>query len=604
MKNSPLKNILILLLITAIFAAIYSIWLSGQTAIEDISISELVQEVADGKVENITIKNNRLDITLKDGGLQRTYKESNVSLTEYGISADKVSLNITDTESSAIWINLISSLLPFLLIIGFLWFMLRQAQSGSSQALSFGKSQARIANLQKKKITFADVAGAEEAKEELQEIIQFLKSPQKFRKLGAEIPKGVMLFGPPGSGKTLIAKAVAGEAKVPFFSISGSEFVEMFVGVGASRVRDLFAKAKKSAPCIIFIDEIDAVGRQRGAGLGGSHDEREQTLNQILVEMDGFETDTNVIVMAATNRPDVLDPALLRPGRFDRRIFIGLPDIKDREAILQVHARNKPLSKKSDLTKIAKKTPGFSGADLRNLLNEAALLAAREDKHIISQSHINAALEKVTLGPAKKHKILTPKEKEITAYHEAGHAIVAHLLPNCDPVHKVSIIARGMALGVTWFLPEEDRHLYSKDKFIDDMASALGGRVAEELIFGDITTGAENDLQKVSNIARKMVKQYGMSSKLGPITFGQKDEMVFLGRDFSEQKNYSEITASEIDKEISLLVNSSYQKAKKVISQNKATLKKIADKLLEVETIEEDEFPKFFGKSAKQSTNK
>ncbi len=599
MKSSPLKNLLILILVTAVLAIAYSFWVGGRQEVKDVTISELVQEVKDKKVQEIVVKGNKLEVNLADGSKQRTYKESNVSLTEYGVSPTDVPIKILDAESAAIWVSLISSILPFILIVGFLWFMLRQAQSGNNQAMSFGKSSARIANFQKKRITFADVAGSEEAKEELKEIVDFLKTPQKFIKLGAEIPKGVMLFGPPGSGKTLIAKAVAGEAGVPFFSISGSEFVEMFVGVGASRVRDLFTKAKKNAPCIIFIDEIDAVGRQRGAGLGGSHDEREQTLNQILVEMDGFETDTNVIVMAATNRPDVLDPALLRPGRFDRRIYIGLPDIRDREAILAVHARNKPFAKNVDFKVIAKKTPGFSGADIRNLLNEAALLTARENKHKITQEIIDQSLEKVTLGPAKKNKILSKKEKEITAYHEAGHALVAHLLPNCDPVHKVSIIARGMALGVTWFLPGEDRHLYSKEKFIDDMASALGGRLAEEIVFKDITTGAENDLQQVSRIARKMVKQYGMSSKLGPITFGQKDEVVFLGRDLAEQKNYSEMTAAEIDGEVSNFIQVAYQKAKQVIVKNRLILDKITSKLLEIETIEENDFLKFFPKSNK-----
>lgn len=599
MKNSPLKNFLILVLVIAVLAGLYTIWNGTQNTIKDITISDLVKEVQDNSVQQIIVRNNRLDIILKDGTKQKTFKESAVSLTEYGVTADKVAIDIKDTESSAIWLSLLSSFLPFLLIIGFLWFMLRQAQSGNNQALSFGKSSARIANFQKKKTSFSDVAGAEEAKEDLHEIIDFLKNPNKFLKLGAEIPKGVMLFGPPGSGKTLIAKAVAGEAGVPFFSISGSEFVEMFVGVGASRVRDLFAKAKKNAPCIIFIDEIDAVGRQRGAGLGGSHDEREQTLNQILVEMDGFETDTNIIIMAATNRPDVLDPALLRPGRFDRRIFIGLPDIKDREAILAVHARNKPMDKDVDLIQIAKKTPGFSGADLRNLLNEAALLTARENQTKITQEYINSALEKVTLGPAKKHKLLSNKEKEITAYHEAGHAIVAQMLPNCDPVHKVSIIARGMALGVTWFLPNEDRYLYSKEKFIDDMASALGGRIAEEIVFKDITTGAENDLQKVSSTARRMVKQYGMSTSLGPIAYGHKEEMVFLGRDLNEQKNYSEATATEIDKEVSAFIQLSYKKAKEVLLKNKKVLDEIALKLLDIETIDEADFQKFFPKQPK-----
>jgi cell division protease FtsH len=602
MKNSPLKNIIILVLVTAVIAGIFSFWNSNQKQIEDVSISKLATEVGQDQVEKIQVKNNRLDITLKDGQSQRAYKETGVSLTEYGITTDKVTMEVIDTETSALWISIISSFLPFLLIIGFLWFMLRQAQGSNNQAMSFGKSNARVANFSKRKITFKDVAGAEEAKEELVEIIDFLKNPQKFIKMGAEIPKGVLLYGPPGSGKTLIAKAVAGEAGVPFYSISGSEFVEMFVGVGASRVRDLFGKAKKSAPCIIFIDEIDAVGRQRGAGLGGSHDEREQTLNQILVEMDGFETDTKVIVMAATNRPDVLDPALLRPGRFDRRIYIGLPDIKDREEILKVHARNKPFDAKIDLNIIAKKTPGFSGADLRNLLNESALLTARKNQKIITMDFINQALEKIALGPAKKNKILSDKEKQITAYHEAGHAVVAQLSPMGDPVHKVSIIARGMALGVTWFLPEQDRHLYSKNKFIDDMASALGGRVAEEIIFHDITTGAQNDLQKVSQTARHMVKDYGMSAEMGPITYGQKEEMVFLGRDFNEQKNYSDETATKIDTEVAYIVNIAYKKAKDILTKNKNILDKVAAKLLEVETIESEDFINFFPKKTKAKT--
>ncbi len=603
MKNSPLKNILILVIVTAIIAAIFSIWSTNQATVEDITISQLAEEVANKEVKNIEVKNNRLNIELNNGQLQKTFKETGVSLTEYGITPENVAISVVDTETSALWISIISSFLPFLLIIGFLWFMLRSAQGSNNQAMSFGKSNARIANFQKKRITFADVAGSEEAKEELVEIIDFLKNPQKFLKLGAEIPKGVMLYGPPGSGKTLIAKAVAGEAGVPFYSISGSEFVEMFVGVGASRVRDLFGKAKKSAPCIIFIDEIDAVGRQRGAGLGGSHDEREQTLNQILVEMDGFDTDTKVIVMAATNRPDVLDPALLRPGRFDRRIYIGLPDVKDREAILKVHATNKPFETKIDFVKIAKKTPGFSGADLRNLLNEAALLTARKNLKIINMNAVNMALEKIALGPEKKHKVLSENEKQITAYHEAGHAIVAHLSPNGDPVHKVSIIARGMALGVTWFLPEQDRHLYSKNKFIDDMASALGGRVAEEIVFKDVTTGASNDLLKVSQIARKMVKEYGMSTNLGPITYGHKEEMVFLGRDLNEQKNYSDVTANIIDEEVKKIVNSAYKKAKDILLGHRKILDQISHKLIEVETIEENEFVKFFPKTIKKTAN-
>ena len=602
MKNSPLKNILILVVVTAIIAAVFSIWSSKQVTVEDITISQLAEEVTNNEVSSIDIKNNRLDITLNDDTIQRAYKESGVSLTEYGITPDNVSISVTDTETSALWISIISSFLPFLLIIGFLWFMLRSAQGSNNQAMSFGKSNAKMANFKKKKTTFADVAGSEEVKEELIEIIDFLKHPAKFLKLGAEIPKGVMLYGPPGSGKTLIAKAVAGEAGVPFYTISGSEFVEMFVGVGASRVRDLFNKAKKSAPCIIFIDEIDAVGRQRGTGVGGGHDEREQTLNQILVEMDGFDTDTKVIVIAATNRPDVLDPALLRPGRFDRRIHIGLPDVKDREQILKVHGKNKPIDKKIDYKTIAKKTPGFSGADLRNLLNEGALLTARFNKKVITMDIINQALEKIALGPAKKNKVLSDKEKRITAYHEAGHAIVAHLSPHGDPVHKVSVIARGMALGVTWFLPERDRYLYSRNKFIDDMASGLGGRVAEEIIFKDITTGASNDLQKVSSTARKMVKEYGMSASLGPITYGQKEEMVFLGRDLNEQKNYSDTTANKIDEEVNKLVELAHKKAHTILSKNIKILEKVSKKLLEVETLEEDDFAKFFPAKTKSKT--
>ena len=470
--------------------------------------------------------------------------------------------------------------------------MMRSAQRGNNQALSFGMSRARLISPKKngkKKITFADVAGAEEAKEELKEIVEFLKHPKKFLDLGARIPKGVLLLGSPGTGKTLIAKAVAGEANVPFFSISGSEFVEMFVGVGASRVRDLFKQAKKSAPAIVFIDEIDAVGRHRGAGLGGGHDEREQTLNQILVEMDGFDTDTNVIVIAATNRPDVLDPALLRPGRFDRRVVMDLPDIKEREAILKIHTQNMPIAKDVDLHKIAARTPGFSGADISNLVNEAAILAARRGKKIVEDDELRVSIEKVILGPERKSKILNVKEKEITAYHEAGHALIASNLKNADPVQKVSIISRGQAAGYTLNVPQEDKRLYSRAYFIDELAVLLGGYVSEKIIFGDVTTGASNDLERATDTARKLVTRYGMSA-LGPRTFGRKEELVFLGKEMSEEKNYSEATAKEIDMEVSHFIGDAYKTAEKIITEKKETLERIAKTLLEKETLEQEEF--------------
>jgi cell division protease FtsH len=472
--------------------------------------------------------------------------------------------------------------------------MMRSAQRGNNQAMSFGLSRARMIIPQKdkkKKITFADVAGAEEAKEELKEIVEFLKHPKKFLDLGARIPKGVLLLGSPGTGKTLIAKAVAGEASVPFFSISGSEFVEMFVGVGASRVRDLFRQAKKGAPSIVFIDEIDAVGRHRGAGLGGGHDEREQTLNQILVEMDGFETDTNVIVIAATNRPDVLDPALLRPGRFDRRVVMDLPDIREREAILKIHTKNMPIPKTVDFKKIAARTAGFSGADISNLVNEAAILAARRGKKIVEDDELRVSIEKVILGPERKSKVLNSKEKEITAYHEAGHALIASSLPNADQVQKVSIISRGQAAGYTLNVPQEDKRLYSRSYFLDELAVLLGGYVSEKNIFGDVTTGASNDLERATDIARKLVTRYGMSS-LGPRTFGRKEELVFLGKEMSEEKNYSEATANDIDKEVSKFIGDAYDTAQKIIQEKRPLLEKISQTLLEKETIEHEEFLK------------
>jgi cell division protease FtsH len=492
------------------------------------------------------------------------------------------------------WLSAIGGLIPFLLLAGLFVFMVRQAQGTNNQAMSFGKSRARMFMGNKPAVTFADVAGVEEAKQELQEIVEFLKYPEKFMALGARIPKGLLLVGPPGTGKTLISRAVAGEAGVPFFSISGSEFVEMFVGVGASRVRDLFEQAKRNSPCIVFVDEIDAVGRQRGAGLGGSHDEREQTLNQILVEMDGFDTNTNVIVIAATNRPDVLDPALLRPGRFDRQIVLDRPDIRGRISILQVHARGKPLDTHISLETLAKQTPGFSGADLANLLNEAAILAARRNKRKIGMSELEEAIDRVVAGPARKSRIISEREKAITAYHEVGHAMVARMLPNTDPVHKVSIVARGQAGGFTMLLPTEDRYLWSKPQFEDTLAYALGGHVAELIIFGEVTTGASNDIERVTKLARSMVTEYGMSNLIGPVALGHKEELVFLGRDIGEQRNYSEQTAREIDEEVRRIIQEAFDKAYNILLQNKTRLIMISERLIKEETLEGPVFEALF----------
>jgi cell division protease FtsH len=485
-------------------------------------------------------------------------------------------------------------LLPAMLFIGVLVFMMRQSQGGNSQALSFGKSRARKFVGDKTSVTFNDVAGVEESKQELAEVVEFLKYPDKFAALGARIPRGVLLIGPPGTGKTLLSKAVAGEAGVPFFSISGSEFVEMFVGVGASRVRDLFSQAKQSAPCIIFIDEIDAVGRQRGSGLGGGHDEREQTLNQILVEMDGFDSSTNIIIIAATNRPDVLDPALLRPGRFDRQVILDRPDIRGRIAVLEVHSKGKPLEKDVSLEILAKQTPGFSGADLANMINEAAILAARRNRKTISMSEMEEAIMRVVAGPERKSRLITEKVKMITAYHEVGHALVARMLPNVDPVHKITIIPRGMAGGLTMVLPGEDRGLGTKSQFEDQIAWGLGGRAAEETIFGEISSGASDDIEKATNIARQMVTRYGMSKKLGPIAFGKAEEMVFLGREISEQRNYSDEVAYEIDKEVRALIDNGYFRAKKILTDNRDKLIEIAELLIQKETLEGDEFERLF----------
>lgn len=595
-----LKNLIIVLLVFFVISGIVMLFNAPAPEIKNIALNELATQINDGGVKEIMVEGDVLNITLTDDTKEKSRKEAESSLSEsltnYGVNPEKlrgVNISISDTTTSAFWINtILPFLLPFIIIGAFLWYMMRSAQRGNNQALSFGMSRARLISPKKngkKQITFADVAGAEEAKEELKEIVEFLKHPKKFLDLGARIPKGVLLLGSPGTGKTLIAKAVAGEANVPFFSISGSEFVEMFVGVGASRVRDLFKQAKKSAPAIVFIDEIDAVGRHRGAGLGGGHDEREQTLNQILVEMDGFDTDTNVIVIAATNRPDVLDPALLRPGRFDRRVVMDLPDIKEREAILKIHTKNKPIAKGVDLHKIAARTPGFSGADISNLVNEAAILAARRGKKVVEDDELRVSIEKVILGPERKSKILNVEEKEVTAYHEAGHALVASNLKNADPVQKVSIISRGQAAGYTLNVPQEDKRLYSRAYFIDELAVFLGGYVSEKIIFGDVTTGASNDLERATDTARKLVTRYGMSS-LGPRTFGRKEELVFLGKEMSEEKNYSEATAKDIDVEVSRFIGDAYKTAEKIITEKKDTLERIAKTLLEKETLEQEEF--------------
>ncbi|GAC1369302.1 MAG: ATP-dependent zinc metalloprotease FtsH [Candidatus Saccharimonadales bacterium] len=587
-------------LVGAILVAAILVVLTLPTArTKEVTLTQLADEVKNGQVQNIEVDGNKLTATLKDAGepKQTTNKEPTVSLKDNGIDTSKVTVNVkgADSGTSSIWFQLLITVGPIALIIAFFYFMMRQAQGQGNQAMNFGKSRARLYGTDKKKVTFKEVAGADEAKQELTEVVEFLKFPSKFEALGAKIPKGVLLFGPPGTGKTLLARAVAGEAGVPFFSIAGSDFVEMFVGVGASRVRDLFMKAKKNAPCIIFIDEIDAVGRQRGTGMGGGHDEREQTLNQILVEMDGFEQGANVIVIAATNRPDVLDPALLRPGRFDRRVTLDAPDLKSRIAILEVHSANKPLEKGTDLEEIAKKTPGFSGADLENLMNEAAILAARLDQKKITQKDMNSSVEKVLMGPERKTHVMNVKEKEITAYHEAGHAIVAHMLPNAHPVNKVSIISRGRAGGFTWQLPDEDRHLSSVADYKDDMAVMLGGRMSESLVFGDITNGASNDLQKATQLARHMIMDNGMSHKLTNRVFGSQQDNVFMGRDFGSAKDYSEDVAKTIDDEVAGLIDEAAKRAGEVIKKHRDKVDKIAAKLMKDEVIDKDEFIDLIG---------
>ncbi len=583
----------IVLIITGVVISGY--YSQNNSKTKNVAISNIVTDVGNGNVASIDVKDNQVTANLKDGTKEIATMETNTTLKDYGITPDKVQIDVTNTANTAALWGILSIVLPVLLIGGIIWFMLRSAQGNNAKAMSFGKSRAKLVG--DTKTTFNDIAGLVEPKQELFEVVDFLRQPAKFKKLGAEIPHGVLLVGPPGTGKTLLAKAAAGEANVPFFSISASEFVEMFVGVGASRVRDLFVKAKRNAPAIIFIDELDAIGRQRGAGLGGSHDEREQTLNQILVEMDGFDTDSNVIVMAATNRPDILDAALLRPGRFDRQIAIDLPDKDERLAILKVHSKNKPLSSDVNMDKIARQTAGFSGAELRNLANEAAILAARENTKTISQKNLDDAIEKVMMGPERKSRLLSTEEKKITAVHESGHAIVSHILPNSDPVHKISVISRGMALGYTWNLPKEDRRLITRSKFLDDLAVMLAGRAAEEIVFGEITTGAQNDLQRATKLARKMVTEYGMSDLLGPQTYGEKDELIFLGREISESKNYSDEVAAKIDQEVFRLIDSAHKLAKKTITENKKILDKLSVDLLRKEVIVEDEFLTYFPKN-------
>ncbi len=602
--NSPRgRNSLVLLILILIVTVLVLQFRGGANQPERLVFNEVADQIRSGDIARIVVDENELEVIFENGNTALSRKEPTKTFVEQlldlGVTSDdlstaRIKLEIKEPSDWNTIISLITYILPALLVVGLIFLMLRQAQGSNNQALSFGKSRARLFTGDKPTVTFDDVAGVDEAKEELQEIVEFLQEPEKFIALGARIPKGVLLIGAPGTGKTLMAKAVSGEAVVPFFSISGSEFVEMFVGVGASRVRDLFDQAKRHSPCIVFVDEIDAVGRQRGAGLGGSHDEREQTLNQMLVEMDGFETDTNVIIMAATNRPDILDPALLRPGRFDRRVILDAPDMRGREAILKVHVKGKPLEPEVNLGTIAKSTPGFVGSDLENLVNEAAILAARRDKRTIGQSEFEESIERVIAGPERKSRIISEEEKQIIAYHEAGHAVVAHVIPEADPVHKVSIIARGMMSGFTLALPEEDRTLISRNKMKGDMAFMLGGRAAEEIVFNDITSGASNDLERVTKTARSMVTRMGMSELLGPMVYGQKEELIFLGREISEQRDYSENIAEKIDAEVHKLVQEAYERAKQVLIKYRAQLDAVGQRLIEVETINREEFERIF----------
>ena len=612
----PSKWVIWVILIVALGAVFFALFLRTP-GIPSGSLDDLVPLLTVGAVtlEDDTLVEGDIDRVVQQGQtvsamegdtalLKAYFDGSTTELYEYlqgqGVDMEVVALD-PQPPSGFDWAILLTTILPLLFFVGLMWFIFSRARGAGNQALSFGRSRARLFPSTKPTATFDDVAGIDEAKQELQEVVEFLKTPEKFSSLGARIPRGVLLVGPPGTGKTLLGRAVAGEAAVPFFSISGSEFVEMFVGVGASRVRDLFEQAKRSSPCIIFIDEIDAVGRHRGAGLGGGHDEREQTLNQILVEMDGFDSSTNVIVLAATNRPDILDPALLRPGRFDRQVVIDRPDIKGRKGILEVHAKDKPLDELTDLETVAKQTPGFSGADLANLVNEAAILTARRGKKTIGLLELEESIDRVIAGPEKRSRIISPREKEVTAYHESGHALVSRMLPHADPVHKVSIVARGMMGGYTRLLPTEDRYLWTRSQFKDALAGLLAGHAAEDFIFGEMTTGSENDIEQATRIARKMVTEYGMSDRLGPRTFGRREELVFLGREVSEQKDYSEKTAEDIDEEVRLVILEAYESAKRVLTENRAKLVQLAQALMANETIEGQELEDLFNSPVEEA---
>ncbi|MEW6192510.1 MAG: ATP-dependent zinc metalloprotease FtsH [Bacillota bacterium] len=600
-----LKNLGIYLLIVLVIVLLLRYATPHQTDVASISYDEFYQALEQDQIASVVVRteNNTNFITgTKRDGTKFETKGPVLDETLYPLLREKkVKLEQQPPPQPGWWANLLTALLPVLVFVGLFFFMMQQTQGGGSRVMSFGKSRARLHSDERKRVTFADVAGIDEVKEELQEVVEFLKNPRKFSELGARIPKGVLLFGAPGTGKTLLARAVAGEAGVPFFSISGSDFVEMFVGVGAARVRDLFEQAKKNAPCIVFIDEIDAVGRQRGAGLGGGHDEREQTLNQLLVEMDGFSPNDGIIVVAATNRPDILDPALLRPGRFDRQIVVDMPDINGRREILKVHVRGKPLAEDVDLDVLARRTPGFSGADLANVVNEAALLAARRNKKRIEMCDMESAIERVLAGPEKKSRVISEREKWLVSYHEAGHAIVSYLLPHTDPVHKVSIIPRGRAGGYTLLLPKEDRYYMTRSQLIDQVTMLLGGRVAEDLMLKEVSTGAQNDLERATEIARRMIMEYGMSEELGPLTFGSRHDTPFLGRDLARDRNYSEEVAYAIDREVRRIIDECYNRAREILTQNKDTLERVARRLFEQETIEGPEFAELMATPREQA---
>ncbi len=589
--NPFYKNMALWLVIALVMVLLFNLFNQPKAARQKILFSEFRLAVERGDVREVTIQGNNIYGKFNNGKEFKTYSLEDPDLVK-DLMGKQVTIDVKPDEQSSWWMQIIISWFPMLLLIGVWIFFMRQVQIGGGKAMSFGKSRARLLTEQQQKVTFADVAGIDEAKDELEEIIDFLKDPKRFTSLGGRIPKGALLVGAPGTGKTLLARAIAGEAGVPFFSISGSDFVEMFVGVGAARVRDLFIQGKKHAPCIIFIDEIDAVGRHRGAGLGGGHDEREQTLNQLLVEMDGFESNDGVILIAATNRPDVLDPALLRPGRFDRRIVVPIPDVRGREGILKVHTRKTPLEEDVDLSVIARGTPGFCGADLANLVNEAALLAARQGKTRVSMRDFEQAKDKVLMGSERKSMIISQEERKITAYHESGHTLVAKLLPGTDPIHKVTIIPRGMALGITQQLPMDEKHTYPKQYLNNNIAILLGGRVAEELVFHDTTTGAGNDLERATDLARRMVCDWGMSENLGPLTFGKKEEQIFLGREIAQHRDYSEDTAVRIDQEVTRIVMENYHRVKQLLSDNRATLHRLAESLLERESLDTDDINK------------